>query len=64
MNTKCIYAAWAARKLIKAGEKVVDIKANKENPDKTVFVFEKTPEFIEKMKTIINKEPNAKGETV
>lgn len=34
-----------ARKLLKKGFVVIDIKPNKSNPDKSVFIFENTEEF-------------------
>jgi translation initiation factor 1 (eIF-1/SUI1) len=34
-----------ARKLLKKGYVVIDIKPNKSNPDKSVFIFENTEEF-------------------
>ena len=42
---KCILNPKIAKQLIRAGHKLVDIKANKSNPDKTVFMFEVSPEF-------------------
>lgn len=53
MNTeiKCkeIFTPYVARKLLKMGNKIVDIKPYKGNRDKTVFVFEVTDKFIEDM---------------
>lgn len=34
-----------ARKLLKKGFVVIDIKPNKSNPDKSVFIFENTDSF-------------------
>ena len=34
-----------ARKLLKKSFVVIDIKPNKSNPDKSVFIFENTEEF-------------------
>lgn len=51
-NVRCILNPKVAKKLIRAGHKLVDIKANKNNPAKTVFVFEATDEFNEFMKSI------------
>ena len=34
-----------ARKLLKQGFVVIDIKPNRENADKSIFVFENTEEF-------------------
>lgn len=45
MRIKEIFSPRIARKLITAGFKVVDIRPNDENHDKTVFVFEATDEF-------------------
>lgn len=53
MNTeiKCkeIFTPYVARRLLKMGNKVVDIKPYKGNRDKTVFVFEVNDKFIEDM---------------
>lgn len=42
---RCIYAAPVARVLIQRGFPLMDIKPNKENRDRTVFVFEETDNF-------------------
>lgn len=42
---KLIFSAGIARNLIKRGVVVSDIKADKNNPDKTVFVFKRTADF-------------------
>ena len=42
---RCVYAAPVARELIRRGFRVMDIKPNKENKDKTVFIFEETDNF-------------------
>lgn len=42
---RCIYAAPVARELIRKGYAIMDIKPNKENHDKTVFIFEETDDF-------------------
>lgn len=44
-TTKCILNPSMARKLLKAGNPIVDIKANKVNKTKTVFIFEVTDKF-------------------
>ena len=44
---KLVFNAGVVRQLIRQGLPVVDIKADKTNPDKTVFVFKITPEFEE-----------------
>lgn len=44
-KARCIYAAPVARELLRRGYVITDIKPNKENHDKTVFVFEETDDF-------------------
>lgn len=51
MNGKIIFSARLARKLIRKGFKLIDIKPNKDNHERTVFVFENTYE----LNKIINK---------
>ena len=52
---KLVFNQGVSRQLIRMGIPVADIKADKNNPDKTVFVFKRTPEF-EAAFTQINKE--------
>lgn len=42
---KIIFNCGVARNLLKMGCYIADIKADRNNPDKTLFIFEKTPEF-------------------
>lgn len=42
---KLVFNAGVARQLIRMGIIVADIKKDRDNPDKTVFVFKRTPEF-------------------
>ena len=42
ISTKCIFMPYVARRLLKMGNMIVDIKPCKENRDKTIFVFEDT----------------------
>lgn len=42
MQTKCIFTPFVAKKLLKMGNPIIDIRADKNNKDKTVFVFEDT----------------------
>ena len=44
-KSRLIFDAKMARKLLKQGFVVIDIKPNRENADKTIFVFENTDEF-------------------
>ena len=61
---KLVFNCGVARKLLKMGVPIADIKADRNNKDKTVFVFKRTPEF-ETAFNQINKEINeAKVEVV
>lgn len=42
IKTKCIFTPYVARRLLKMGNVIVDIKPRKEDRDKTIFVFEDT----------------------
>ena len=42
---KCVFAAPIARELIHKGHTVIDIKPNRENHEKTVFVFRTDDSF-------------------
>lgn len=44
---KLVFNAGVARKLLKMGINIADIKADRSNKEKTVFVFKRTPEFEE-----------------
>ena len=52
---KLVFNAGVARQLIRMGLVVADIKKDRDNPDKTVFVFKRTSEF-ETAFAQINKE--------
>ena len=52
---KLVFNAGVARQLIRMGLVVADIKKDRDNPDKTVFVFKRTPKF-ETAFAQINKE--------
>lgn len=52
---KLVFNQGVSRQLIRMGIPVADIKADKNNPDKTVFVYRRTPEF-EAAFAQINKE--------
>ena len=49
---KLIFNSGIARKLIQLGNKVIDIKPQKENPNKTTFVFEYTDKFAFNLKAL------------
>lgn len=42
---KLVFNAGVARRLLRMGINIADIKSDKTNSDKTVFVFKRTPEF-------------------
>jgi hypothetical protein len=44
---KLVFNSGVARRLLKMGVNIADIKADRTNSDKTVFVFKRTPEFEE-----------------
>ena len=44
-KSRLVFDAKMARKLLNQGFVVIDIKPNRENTDKTIFVFENTDEF-------------------
>lgn len=44
-NFKIVFNAGCARRLLRIGIPIADIKADRTNPDKTIFIFERTPEF-------------------
>ena len=44
-KSRLIFDAKIARKLLKQGFVVIDIKPNRENTEKSIFVFENTEEF-------------------
>jgi hypothetical protein len=46
MEFKSIFSANVARRLLKFGNHLVDIKPDKNNPEKTIFIFKKTEKFI------------------
>lgn len=45
MKTKSIFTPYVARRLLKMGNPIVDIKPCKEDRNKTIFVFEVTEKF-------------------
>ena len=52
---KLVFNAGVSRRLLRMGVPIADIKSDRTNPDKTVFVFKRTPEFEEAFSQI-NKE--------
>lgn len=60
-KSRLIFDAKIARKLLKMGFVVIDIKPNRENTDKSIFVFENTEEFQQTLAKIMD-EIKAKNE--
>lgn len=61
-KSRLIFDAKIARKLLKQNFVVIDIKPNRENTDKSVFVFENTEEFKNAL-ALIMEEIKAKQES-
>lgn len=53
-KSRLIFDARIARKLLKDGFVVIDIKPNRENTDKSIFVFENTEEFKQALAQIMS----------
>lgn len=52
METKLIFSPTVARKLLKLGYVIVDIKPKRENKNESVFIFENTENFRDDLKNI------------
>lgn len=52
---KLVFNAGVVRRLIRMGIPVADVKADRDNPDKTVFVFKRTAEFEAAFEKINNE---------
>ena len=61
---KLVFNAGVARKILKMGLAIADIKADRTNKDKTVFVFKRTPEFEASFAQINEEIAESKKETV
>lgn len=59
---KLVFNAGVARQLVRMGINIADIKADRSNPDKTVFVFKNDDRFQEEFERI-NREIAAAKET-
>ncbi len=57
---KIVADASVARKLLKDGYKVVDIKPKKGRERESIFIFEVVPGFMEKMGEYIEEKKNKK----
>ena len=49
---KSIFKPKIARRLLRMGNPIYDIKACKENTDRTIFIFEQTEKFINDLATV------------
>ena len=54
-KSKLIFDAKIARQLLKMGFFVIDIKPNRENTDKSIFVFENTDKFQQALSQIMEE---------
>ena len=54
-KSRLIFDARIARRLLKQGFVVIDIKPNRENVDKSIFVFENTEEFKDALTQIMDE---------
>lgn len=61
-KSRLIFDAKIARRLLKEGFVVIDIKPNRENTDKSIFVFENTEEFKQALANVV-EDIKAKAET-
>lgn len=52
MKYKSIFTPGVARYLLKLGNPIYDIKPDKNNNDKTIFVFEETEKFKDDMASV------------
>lgn len=54
-NTKVVQFPFVARRLLKLGYQIVDLKPKKENRQKTLFVFKVEGEFQEDFSKIMDE---------
>lgn len=54
-KSRLIFDAKIARRLLKEGFVVIDIKPNRENTDRSIFVFENTEEFKQALTEITDE---------
>lgn len=52
LKYKSIFTPGVARHLLKLGNPIYDIKADKINKDKTIFIFEETEKFKNDMSSV------------
>lgn len=54
MNSKLIFSPMITRHLLKMGNQIIDIKADKNDQKRTVFVFKKDDKFNADFNTVLN----------
>ena len=54
MNSKLIFSPMITRHLLKMGNQIIDIKADKNDSKRTVFVFKKDDKFNADFNTVLN----------
>lgn len=53
-ESKLIFKPHIARRLLKMGARLIDIKADRENKQRTIFVFERNEDFDRNFDAVIN----------
>lgn len=54
MNSKLVFSPQIARHLLKMGNQIIDIKGDKNDQKRTVFVFKKDDKFNTDFSTVLN----------
>lgn len=54
MNSKLVFSPQISRRLLKMGNQIIDIKADKNDQKRTVFVFKKDEKFNDDFNTVLN----------
>lgn len=54
MNSKLVFSPQITRHLLKMGNRIIDIKADKNDSKRTVFVFKKDEKFETDFNTVLN----------
>jgi hypothetical protein len=60
-EAKLIFNAGTCRSLLKANCTIIDVKPDRDNPDKTVFVFKNDEHFQQEFERINNEIAEAKS---
>lgn len=55
VNGRCVYVPALARKLLRNGHKIIDIKPNRDCAERTVFVFLDDETFNSDLETAVNE---------